>query len=101
MTMYACFDGDEDIAAEVATAEDWRVFCRWGTSIQPYSKYSEVDYLCSYGVSENLGLLEAQLINAIDLAIDARVRATVHNLLDVLGERINENSRLIIQDHPL
>ena len=68
--MYACFDGDEDIATKVATDEDWQAFCRWGTSIQPYAKYSKVDYLCSYGYSESLGLLETQLINAIDLAID-------------------------------
>lgn len=101
MIMYACFDGDEEIAAEVASEEDWRAFCEWGTSIQPYSKYSEIDYLCSYGFSESLGLLETQLINAIDLAINARVRSTVHNLLDVIGERINENSRLVLTDQPL
>lgn len=101
MTMYACFDGDEDIVAEVATEEEWQAFRAWGTSIQPYAKFSEIDYLCSYGVCEALAVLETQLIDALDLAVDARVRRIVHALLDVVGERLNEHSRLVVQDRPL
>jgi hypothetical protein len=100
MPMYACFDGDEDIVVEVGTSDDWRAFREWGTTIQPYAKFSEIDYLSSYGYSESLSLLETQLINAIDLAIDARVRSTIHKLLDAIGERVNEYSRLVLREHP-
>lgn len=85
MSYYAELDNADKTGGDVATMQGWSVFCQWIESLD--LDLPQLRQLASFGWSQNLDGLEADLKSAIDDGADADNADVANGLLAMLAAK--------------